>query len=105
MNERQISLVKASFAKIEAAAEEAGVLFYVKLFKLDPSLRRLFNVKMNEQGEKLMQTIGYAVSALERLEELVPQVRALGARHANYGVEEHHYETVGRPSCGRSRWH
>jgi hemoglobin-like flavoprotein len=95
MNSQQINLVRASFEKIVPVAEEAGVLFYVKLFKIDPEMRRLFKGAMNEQGLKLMQMIGFAVEGLDRIEELVPEVRALGARHAGYGVEEHHYETVG----------
>lgn len=95
MTDEQINLVKTSFEKIVPVAEEAGVLFYVKLFKIDPELRRLFKGKMNEQGLKLMQMIGFAVEGLERIEELVPEVQALGARHTGYGVEDHHYETVG----------
>lgn len=95
MTGEQINLVKASFAKIEPVAEEAGVLFYVKLFKIDPELRRLFKGKMNEQGYKLMQMIGFAVQGLDRIEELIPEVQALGERHAGYGVEDRHYETVG----------
>ena len=94
MNSEQINLVRASFDKIEPVAEEAGVLFYVRLFKLDPELRRLFKGKMNEQGLKLMQMIGLAVKGLDRIEELVPELQALGARHTGYGVEDRHYKTV-----------
>jgi hemoglobin-like flavoprotein len=95
MNSEQINLLRTSFQKIEPVAEEAGVLFYVKLFKIDPELRRLFKGKMNEQGLKLMQMIGLAVEGLDRMEEFVPELRALGARHTGYGVEDRHYETVG----------
>lgn len=95
MTSEQINLVKMSFEKIVPVAEEAGVLFYVKLFKIDPKLRRLFKGKMNEQGLKLMQMIGLAVEGLDRMEEFVPELRELGTRHAGYGVEDHHYETVG----------
>jgi hemoglobin-like flavoprotein len=95
MDNEQIRLVRESFKQIEPVAEEAGVLFYVKLFKLDPDLRRLFKGKMNEQADKLMQMIELAVSGLDRLEQLLPQLRALGARHAGYGVEDRYYETVG----------
>ena len=95
MTDEQINLVKTSFEKIVPVAEEAGVLFYVKLFKIDPALRRLFKGKMNEQGLKLIQMLGLAVEGLDRLEELVPELRELGARHTGYGVEDHHYETVG----------
>ena len=42
-----------------------------------------------------MQMIEFAVNGLDNLEQLVPTVRELGARHAAYGVEDSHYETVG----------
>lgn len=42
-----------------------------------------------------MQMIGVAVRGLGRLDEIIPAVRSLGARHAGYGVEDSHYETVG----------
>jgi hemoglobin-like flavoprotein len=94
MTNEQINLVKSSFAKIEPVAEEAARLFYTRLFELDPGLRELFKGDMNEQGRKLMRMIGLAVKGLDRIEELVPAVQALGARHAGYGVKDHHYKTV-----------
>lgn len=96
MTKEQINLVKASFAKIEPVAEEAAVLFYAKLFDLDPGLQKLFKGDIRLQGLKLMQMIGLAVAALERLDEIVPAIRALGARHAVYGVKDKDYETVAR---------
>lgn len=95
MTDTQITLVKASFKKIELVQEEAAVLFYARLFELDPTLRRLFKEDMSEQRSKLMQMLEYAVQGLENLDELVPTVRALGARHAGYGVRREHYDTVG----------
>jgi nitric oxide dioxygenase len=41
-----------------------------------------------------MQMIAVAVNGLDRLDELVPAVRQLGVRHARYGVEDRHYDTV-----------
>lgn len=95
MTNEQIYLVRTSFAKVEPIAEKAAALFYAKLFDLDPQLRQLFKNDIYEQGKKLMQVIGYAVENLDRLDEIVSQVQALGARHADYGVEESDYETVG----------
>ena len=95
MTGTQITLVKASFKKIELVEEEAAVLFYARLFELDPALRRLFKDDMSEQRFKLMQMLEFAVQGLENLAELIPAVRALGARHVGYGVKEEHYETVG----------
>ena len=81
--------------KIAPIADKAAALFYAKLFDLNPKLRRLFKADVYEQGKKLMQVIAYAVENLDRLDEIVPQVRALGARHAGYGVSDRDYETVG----------
>lgn len=95
MTSEQINLVRESFEKVKPVAEEAAVLFYVRLFKLEPDLRRLFKKDIREQGLKLMQMIGFAVESLDRPDRIVSAVRDLGARHADYGVENRHYETVG----------
>ena len=95
MTNEQINLVRKSFLKIGPVVEEAAVLFYARLFELDPELRQLFNIDMLEQGHKLMQILGFAVDKLDKVEELVPTLRELGARHVDYGVKDAHYDTVG----------
>jgi hemoglobin-like flavoprotein len=87
--------VQESFALVAPIADTAAELFYGRLFELDPSLRRLFHGDMREQGRRLMQMITVAVRGLDRLESIVPAVRALGRRHAMYGVTDEHFETVG----------
>lgn len=94
MTSEQINLVKTSFEKIEPLAEEAAVLFYARLFEIAPDLRRLFKNDIRQQGLKLMQMLELAAKNLDRIDELTPAVRALGARHATYGVEARHYEIV-----------
>ena len=42
-----------------------------------------------------MQTIGVAVKGLGTPDELVPTVKQLGERHANCGLRQQHYATVG----------
>ena len=42
-----------------------------------------------------MQMIGTAIGLLGRADQLVPALEALGRRHAGYGVQDEHYETVG----------
>jgi hemoglobin-like flavoprotein len=49
---------------------------------------------MTEQGRKLMGMITVAVNGLDRLDEIIPAVRALGKRHSGYGVTDDHYDTV-----------
>lgn len=96
MTPQQIALVQNSFVQLEAQPARAATLFYERLFALDPSTRALFHVEMQEQGEKMMQMLGVAVSNLHQLEAIVPAVQELGARHVDYGVAAAHYDTVGR---------
>ena len=96
MTGEQITLVQDSFQKVVPIADAAAALFYGRLFDLDPQLEPLFKGDIVEQGRKLMQMIGTAVRSLDRLEQILPAVQALGARHVGYGVRDEHYETVGR---------
>ena len=96
MNREQVRLVQESFEKVVPIADAAATLFYGRLFDLDPALESLFKGDMAEQGRKLMQMIGVAVRNLDRLEQVLPAVCGLGARHAGYGVKERDYDTVGR---------
>ena len=96
MNAEQVKLVQESFKKVVPIAEEAAALFYGRLFDLDPSLESLFKGDMVEQGRKLMQMLTVVVKSLDRLEQVLPAVQTLGARHAGYGVRVRDYVTVGR---------
>jgi hemoglobin-like flavoprotein len=91
----QKTLVQESFAKVAPIADAAAVLFYGRLFEIDPSLQRMFRGDMTEQRRKLMQMLVGAVKGLDHLDRLVPVVQDLGRRHAAYGVIDAHYDTVG----------
>jgi len=95
MTPEQILLVRSSFAKVEALGGRAAALFYDRLFELDPSLKTLFRGDPAAQRAKLMAALRTVVGALDRLDQILPVVRALGRRHARYGVEPEHYATVG----------
>jgi len=91
----QKTLVQDTFAVIAPIADDAAVLFYRKLFELDPSLEQMFKGDMAEQRRKLMQMLTFAVKGLDRLDQLVPVVKDLGRRHVGYKVADEHYATVG----------
>ena len=95
MNTQTITLVQESWAKVAAIAPQAAALFYQNLFEADATLRPLFTGDMTQQGAKLMQMIGLAVSKLTDLDVLVPVLQSLGKRHVAYGVVDTHYATVG----------
>lgn len=90
----QKTLVQETFAMIAPIADDAAALFYRRLFEIDPSLRQMFRGDMAEQRKKLMQMLTAAVKGLDRLDQLVPVVQELGRRHAAYGVNDAHYDTV-----------
>src|SRR6185295_2870013 len=94
MTAEEKTLVKESFAHVLPIAEAAAELFYARLFQLDPSLKPLFRGDMREQGRKLMQMLAVTVAGLDRPDELLPNLRRLGERHAGYGVTGRHYDTV-----------
>ncbi len=94
MTPTQIDLVRSSFARVVPMAAITAAIFYDKLFALDPALSPLFEGDMYEQGRRLMQMIAAAVNELDRIDQLLPVVRDLGRRHAAYGVQPQHYDTV-----------
>jgi hemoglobin-like flavoprotein len=96
MTPSQVELIRASWTAVEPIQDVAATLFYDRLFELDPSLRRLFRrTDMAQQKKILIQTLTVVVKSLDRLDQLVPAIEALGRRHAGYGVRETHYDTVG----------
>ena len=90
-----IMLVRKSFDSVVPIAGVAADLFYQRLFYMAPSLRRMFPDDMRDQKRKLMVMIATAVQSLTDLDAFVPQLMALGARHASYGVTDTHYKIVG----------
>ena len=95
MDANQIDLVRSTFAKVEPIAPEAARMFYSRLFAVAPEVKALFKNDMEEQGRKLMTTIGVVVRSLERLDEVAPIAQKLAISHVEYGVKAEHYAPVG----------
>ena len=95
MEPEQIKLVQDSWEKVLPISDKAAELFYGRLFEMDPSTQALFEIDIEEQGRKLMNTINLVVRELTKLDALVPILKELGLRHNSYGVQEPHYDTVG----------
>ena len=95
MTPNQIKLVQTSFAQVVPIAATAADLFYGRLFEIAPHVRPMFPADLTEQKKKLMAMLGTAVAGLSHLDTLMRTVRALGRRHAGYGVKPRHYAPVG----------
>jgi len=95
MHASQVALVQSTFDRVLPISDVMAGVFYDRLFHLDPSLRRLFNGDLRMQGKKLMDAMSIIIGNLNRPDRIVPGIRALGRRHAAYGVQSRHYTTVG----------
>ncbi len=95
MDDHTIQLVRESFDLVEPIAPQAAEYFYTELFAADPSLRTLFRGDMALQGAKLMKMMSFAVAHLQEPQVLMPALRHLGQQHAEYGVRDDDYDTVG----------
>ena len=91
-----VSLVRATWRLVAPNGVPIGLLFYARLFELDPSLRALFPEDLTPHAKKLAQAMSYAVASLDRLDSIAPALEMLGRRHVGYGVRDHDYDTVGR---------
>lgn len=95
MSPQQARIVQSTWPKILPNKDAAAQLFYARLFELDPSLRHLFLGDIRQQGRKLMLVLDSVVNGLADIETIAAAVRDLGMRHVGYGVQDHHYDTVG----------
>lgn len=95
MTPRQIELVQSSFNLVTPILESATMMFYDRLFQLDPSLRRMFHGPLDGQARKLAHVLTVVVKGLSRPQQTLRAVEELGRRHLTYGVQPEHYATVG----------
>jgi hemoglobin-like flavoprotein len=96
MTPDQIRLVRSSWPIVIAASDTLAIHFYSRLFEIDDSAARLFaDVDMVSQRQKLTKSLDVVVNALDDPDQLLPAVAALGKRHTKYGVEHHHFDSVG----------
>lgn len=95
MTNQEKRIVRDTYAQIRPIAQSLGMLFYGRLFELDPSIRPMFQHDMRLQSGKLMQVLDYTVGQLDRFDEARPMLRELGKKHAtSYGVRPEHYATL-----------
>jgi hemoglobin-like flavoprotein len=97
MTPTEIMLIRQGFDRIAPFARQMGVAFYERLFAIDPSLRRLFNIDIESQAGHLMAAVAMVVRSLDDLSPVLEQIQKLGRRHAAYGVLPAHFAMSGAP--------
>ena len=88
--------IQDSWSLAAPAADELTSRFYARLFEIDEGAARLFAATdMIAQRRKFTDMLHAIVAAIDEPRQLVPGVAALARRHVAYGVEDHHYDSVG----------
>eukprot|EP00927_Polykrikos_kofoidii_P012497 TRINITY_DN15387_c0_g3_i1.p1 TRINITY_DN15387_c0_g3~~TRINITY_DN15387_c0_g3_i1.p1 ORF type:complete len:171 (-),score=39.11 TRINITY_DN15387_c0_g3_i1:279-791(-) len=112
IDERDIQLVQQTFARVAMlGADNVGKILFMKIFKKAPQALQLFSFKAEglndpcklwraggpatKHAAGVVSTVATAVGLLTQLDQLVPILRELGAKHVGYGVVPAHYDVVG----------
>ena len=92
----QKRLIRESFFKLEPALDLVGQLFYLKLFRLDPSFRDRFGSDAKTQGRKFMAAVKLTIISLNHEDGLAPTLKLLGVRHRQLGIKVRDYRTMAK---------
>jgi len=95
LTEEEIHLVQNSTKLMRKSLDEFANAFYRELFKTNPIIKTLFLTNIKDQARKFAQMFELLVVSLNDVEKVIPSLKALGRRHANYGINEDHYNIVG----------
>ena len=76
-------------------SQEAGELFYSRLFEVAPAVKSMFKHDQKEQARKLMNMVTLVVTKLQKLDDIMNEVKLLAQRHGKYGAQPEHYKVVG----------
>jgi len=95
MNSRQLAHVRESFDQLRPLPREFGARFYTHLFRLDPSLEKLFKGSLENQAAMFSTALAMSVAGLGEDGYVPGSVRELGGRHFDYGIPEASYATFG----------
>ncbi len=96
MTPKQARLIRETWDVIVPNAEAVARRFYENLFEIDPTAAALFSgTDMDRQHTLLIRALCQVVENVDQPELLVPVLEELGRRHVHYGVDDHHYASVG----------
>src|SRR6266536_4748931 len=96
-----VETLEKSFDLVAPQGDELMRAFYDKLFEAAPDVRPLFvDVDMDRQRQALLNMLLVVRESLRDLEDIVPDLEELGARHVEYGAKPEHYPYVGQALIG-----
>jgi hemoglobin-like flavoprotein len=97
----EVETLEESFDLVAPQGDELMRRFYDRLFEVAPAVEPMFaNVDMDRQRKALLNMLIVLRESLRDLEEIVPDLEALGAKHAEWGAQPEHYPVVGEVLLG-----
>src|SRR5215211_3456670 len=96
-----VGKLEESFDLVAPQGDELMRTFYDNLFEAAPGVRPLFeNVDMERQRQALLNMLVVLRESLRDLDDIVPDLEELGARHVDYGAKAEHYPVVAEVLIG-----
>jgi len=96
-----VETLEESFDLVAPQGDQLIRTFYDRLFETAPAVKPLFaSVDMERQRQALLNMLVVLRESLRDLDDIVPDLEDLGARHAEYGAEPAHYPVVGEVLIG-----
>jgi methyl-accepting chemotaxis protein len=96
-----VELLEESFDLVAPQGDELVRTFYDNLFETAPAVKPLFeHVDMERQRQALLNMLIVLRESLRDLDDIVPDLEDLGARHVGYGARPEHYPVVGEVLIG-----
>jgi len=96
-----VQTLEESFDLVAPQGDELMRRFYDRLFEVAPSVQPLFaDVDMEGQRQALLNMLVVLRESLHDLDDIVPDLEELGARHVEYGAKPEHYPVVGEVLIG-----
>jgi hemoglobin-like flavoprotein len=92
-----VETLEESFDLVAPQGDELVRKFYDRLFEVVPSVQPLFaEIDMERQRQALLNMLVVVRESLRDLDDIVPDLEDLGARHVDYGAQAEHYPVVGQ---------
>jgi hemoglobin-like flavoprotein len=96
-----VETLEESFDLVAPQGDELMRTFYARLFEAAPSVEPMFaKVDMDRQRQALLNMLVVLRESLRDLDDIVPDLEELGARHAGFGAQPEHYPVVGQVLIG-----
>jgi hemoglobin-like flavoprotein len=96
-----VETLEESFDLVAPQGDELMKKFYDNLFEAAPAVQPLFaHVDMEGQRQALLNMLVVLRESLRDLDDIVPDLEDLGARHVNYGAQAEYYPVVGEVLIG-----